>query len=173
FGVHFKVETAQPTYWDPTLWPQGASNFSIEDLPTDYLAFWAAADADALGIALNDNSIEAQLKKVVNMLGGESYRTDENPPHCTGADPNCATRNEEFTPRVERIEILHHYWGICPLCFDRPEPRESYSNIPWPLDLTMIKGKPLVPINDGSWRVESCTVTGFNTNPGCSVGRQP
>jgi hypothetical protein len=73
-----KFETAQPSPPDPIVWPQGASNFSLEDLPTDYLAFWAAADADASGIAINESSIQAQLRKIVGTLGGENFRTEED-----------------------------------------------------------------------------------------------
>lgn len=137
----------------------------------NYLAFWAAAHADATGIEINDATTNSLLMEIADMLGGIRERSDNDPPHCPGNNAACASQNTQFTPRVQQVEVLHQYWGICPLCIDVPSTRMNYSNKPWPDNLTMINGKPLRPVNDGSWQVERCTVNGILAHQeACNVG---
>jgi hypothetical protein len=157
-----KFETAQPTLPVNDLGAfGGASNFSIEDLPTDYLAFWAAAHADMRHMtAINGAQRDALLNEIVNMLGGIEERSDTPPPHCPGDHANCASQNRDFTPRIRQVEVLHRYFGICPLCIDIPQPQYSFVNKSWLQDLTFVGGNPLAPINDGRWQVTRCTLNG-------------
>lgn len=157
-----RFETAQPS--DTFGVAGGISNFALEDLPTDYLSFWAAAKADAEGrTTVSSAQRQSYLNEIISSLGGLKERSDRETPHCSVFIINCPYTNKSFTPKVEQREVLHYTLGICPVCIDIPHENVSYVNIPWPVDLTLVGGKPLVPINDGSWKVKSCEL-GFVTH---------
>ncbi len=163
-----KFENSQPYVPLPSL-PGPAlglspSNFATEDLPTDYLAFWAAADADARGVQTvqdDDSTAQEEQQKVIGILGGIKEQSTEGPPHCNGWNVQCDHQNTEFTPRVYNVDILQ---GICAEASSCNAYvwYHNYHNISWPDDLTRINGKSLVPIIDGSWEVESCQLSGVS-----------
>ncbi len=132
------------------------TSFSIEDLPTDYLGFYAASE----GL-----DREGTIKRILPILGEDA----NNPQYSFSGPENCRIRslcgdvkNYEFTPRVQVPRVK-----IGPLEFG-----SVYVNKDWPAALQM------TPSYEG-WRRSSCRVQerffGQNVrlNPACTVYVHP
>jgi YD repeat-containing protein len=95
-----KFETAQ----DHRIIGTMASSFALEDLPTDYLSFYAAALAHSRRkMVTNRDSFRQEWEEILGMLDGVRTRDDREPLHCNAPAPECSSQNRNFTPRIEVV----------------------------------------------------------------------